>query len=130
MKRLFLLLLLLILQTSFSQNTENEILVEEEPIYSSNQVDVKANFPGGMNKFYEYLTQNFKRPEKRTPGKIFLSFVVESDGSIKKVRILKNEVNSEFGIEAVRVLKMSPKWIPAEKDGKKVRSLFSIPINS
>ncbi|WP_091140733.1 energy transducer TonB [Flavobacterium caeni] len=130
MKKIYLILFILFVQNAFSQNTTGEIVVEEEPVYRADQVDVKAEFPGGMSKFYEYLIKNFKRPEKRVPGKVFLSFVVESDGSIKKVRIVKNEVDAEFGNEAIRVLKMSPKWIPAEKDGKKVRSLFSIPINS
>jgi len=130
MKNLFFLFLLLSFQSALSQDNESSFAIEEERIYNVPEVDVKAEFPGGLNKFYEYFMKSFVRRENRIPGKILLSFVIESDGSIKRVRVVKNSVDAAFANEAIRVLKLSPKWIPAEKDEKKVRTLLTFPVNS
>ncbi|MEO8235836.1 MAG: energy transducer TonB [Flavobacterium sp.] len=130
MKNLFFLILLFSFQTVLSQDNESSVAAGEELIYNVTDIDVKAEFPGGMDKFYKYFMKNFVRPENRIPGKILLSFVIESDGSIKRVQVVKSDVDEAFENEAIRILKLSPKWIPAEKDGKKVRTLLFFPVNS
>lgn len=90
--------------------------------------DVKAQFPGGMEKLNLYLAENFKYPSKsRWEGIIMVEFIIEKDGSIGKVEILSGGPQV-FDDEVIRVIKNMPKWIPAQKDGKPVRSYFDIPI--
>jgi TonB family protein len=96
------------------------------------EVDQLPSFPGGQQKFGEFLAKNIKYPtamkEKGVQGKVFVSFVVEKDGALSNFKILK-DVGYGAGKEAMRVLAMSPKWNPGSKKGKKVRSLFTVPIS-
>ena len=86
---------------------------------------------GGYEAMYAYLKSNLKYPERpRTnniQGQIFVEFVVEKDGTISHVKILAG-VDPELDQEAMRVVKLMPKWKPGEQLGKPVRCLFNIPI--
>ncbi|MDD3004251.1 M56 family metallopeptidase [Flavobacterium sp.] len=109
-------------QESPVQKTEQS----EENIYS--QVDKLPDFPGGIQAFYEFVGRNFKVPNvKNLSGKIFVQFVVEKDGTLSKIKLMR-DIGYGTGEEAIRVLKLSPKWIPGEQNGKKVRVLYSLPI--
>ena len=59
--------------------------------------------------------------------KIYVTFIVEQDGALTDIKILR-DAGFNTGAEAIRVLKKCPKWSPGEKDGKKVRVLYSLPI--
>mgnify|MGYP003411423114 CR=1 FL=1 len=61
-------------------------------------------------------------------GKVFVSFVVEKDGSLTDIKVIR-DIGYGTGKEAIRVLKQCPKWNPGEQNGKKVRVLYSLPIN-
>ena len=63
----------------------------------------------------------------RIEGNVLVEFVVEKDGSITQIKI-KNSVYPDLDEEAIRVLKNSPKWIPGENLGKKVRVSYTLPI--
>ena len=78
--------------------------------------------------FYDFVGKNYKAPDAKIDGKVYIQFIVETDGSLTNFEILR-DIGHGTGEEAVRVLKLSPKWIPAEKDGKKVRVQFSLPIS-
>jgi TonB family protein len=95
-------------------------------------VDKEPAFPGGVNKFYEFLGHTIKYPskmkEKNVQGKVFISFVVETDGSLTNFKILK-DIGYGAGKEAVRALALSPKWIPGVQKGQKVRVQYNVPIN-
>jgi protein TonB len=86
---------------------------------------------GGYDAMYAFLKANLKYPDvARTAnisGTVFVEFVVEKDGSISNLKILAS-VHSELDKEAMRVVKMMPKWKPGEQLGKPVRCLFNIPI--
>ncbi|WP_233074014.1 M56 family metallopeptidase [Flavobacterium sp. IB48] len=110
-------------QTSF--NGKNSIGVNEK-------TDVKQpQFPGGIEKFYMFVGQNFKMPEEfskqKIDGKLFIEFMVEKDGSLSEFKVVK-DLGYGVGEEAIRVLKLSPKWIPATENGQAVRVLYSLPI--
>ncbi|WP_278019748.1 M56 family metallopeptidase [Flavobacterium ginsengisoli] len=110
-------------QTSF--NGKNSIGVNEK-------ADVKQpQFPGGIEKFYMFVGQNFKMPKEfskqKIDGKLFIEFMVEKDGSLSEFKIVK-DLGYGAGEEAIRVLKLSPKWIPATENGQAVRVLYSLPI--
>lgn len=80
---------------------------------------------------YKFIGSNFEYPleAKRTnvSGRVFLKFVVEKDGTVSNI---ENIQSIGFGIdeEAIRVIKLMPKWEAAEYKGKKVRSEFTLPI--
>lgn len=107
---------------------KNPIAIEDQ-IYNTSGVDIKPEFEGGMEKFYKFIGQNFKVPdEEGLRGKIFVSFVVEKDGSLGDIKVIR-DIGYGTGNEAIRVLKICPKWKPGELNGKKVRVIYSMPIN-
>lgn len=103
---------------------------DEQPIFAV--VEQQASFPGGPTKLYEYLAKNIKYPQQAretgTQGKVYLTFVVERDGSITDIKILR-DIGSGCGEEAIRVVKSMPKWQPAKQRGKVVRQQFNLPVN-
>lgn len=103
--------------------------VMEDQIYNTAGVDIKPEFKGGMEKFYKFIGKNFNVPkDEGLKGKIIVSFVVEMDGSLTDIKVVK-DIGYGTGEEAIRVLSICPKWIPGEHEGKKVRVLYSIPIS-
>ncbi|NUY80667.1 energy transducer TonB [Flavobacterium sp. MAH-1] len=91
--------------------------------------DENASFPGGMPKFIEFFTKEFKTPQGLNKDlKLVVSFLVETDGSLSDIKILKDGENG-VGQEATRVLESSPKWNPAKKDGNVVVSSYTLPVS-
>lgn len=109
---------------------EEEEEVAEEPIFTV--VESEPEFPGGMEALYKYLAQNIKYPqlarENGITGKVYVTFVVEKDGSIANPRILR-DIGGGCGAEAIRVVKAMPKWSPGKQRGKAVRVQFNLPVN-
>ncbi|SEA23018.1 TonB family protein [Pedobacter hartonius] len=103
-----------------------------EKVYDFVSTDTPPSFPGGMDKFYQYLAKSVKYPkeaqEKNVQGKVFLSYIVEQDGRINEVKVEKG-LGSGLDEEAVRVLEASPKWIPGTRDNKPVRVKYNLPIS-
>jgi protein TonB len=104
------------------------VVEEDNNIYNTAGIEVKPDFPGGLDKFYKFIGKNYSAPEDCGSGKVFVTFVVEKDGSLTDIKVLR-EVCPGSGNEAKRVLKASPKWTPGEQNGKKVRVLYSLPIS-
>jgi periplasmic protein TonB len=99
-------------------------VTEDNTIYNSAGIEVKPEFPGGIQKWYSFLKNNFQAPdEPGLKGKVIVSFVVEKDGSLTDIKVLR-DIGFGTGKEAERVLKKGPKWTPAEQNGKKVRCSF------
>jgi len=100
------------------------VVEEDNTIYNSAGIEQKPEFPGGMAKWYSFLKNNFTPPdEPGLKGKVLVSFVVEKDGSLTDIKVLR-DIGYGSGKEAERVLKKGPKWSPAEQNGKKVRCAF------
>lgn len=95
-------------------------------------VEVMPEFPDGVDKLATYLSENIKYPEeakeKSISGRVFLSFVIEKDGSVTEVKVMKS-INPLLDNEAVRVVKAMPKWKPGLMKGKPVRVSYVLPIN-
>jgi len=95
-------------------------------------VEVLPKFPGGMDKFVQYLTANLRYPaadrNNNVQGKAVMQFVVEQDGSLTHIQVLRAP-SPAMGEEATRVLASSPKWIPGIQNGKPVRAMYTIPIS-
>jgi protein TonB len=95
--------------------------------------DTDALFPGGISAMMSFLNKNIKYPDNAVQdgieGRAFLRFVVEKDGSIGSVSVQTSVPNCpECDREAVRVIKMMPKWTPGKSAGKIVRSYYTMPI--
>jgi protein TonB len=95
-------------------------------------VETQATFPGGMEAFYAYLTANIHYPtaarQNNVQGKVIIVFIIDTDGSVTDVKVQQG-IGNGCDEEAVRVIKASPKWIPATQDGRAVRQQFTVPIN-
>jgi hypothetical protein len=103
--------------------------VSDNTVYNTAGIDVKPEFPGGMDAFYQFIGKNYNCPKvERLAGKVYVTFVIEKDGSIDEIKVLR-DIGYGTGKEAIRVLELCPKWTPGEQNGKKVRCLYSIPIN-
>ena len=156
-------------QKDVSKEKVSEIIAGDDPIY--NLPEKVAEFPGGTAKLMEFLMRNVKYPkeaiEKGMQGRVIVQFVVEKDGSLTDLKVVKSvapkpdenakekvlqsddvvvntytqkndeEVgNSEEAVsaskllddEALRVVKLMPKWTPAKQSGKVVRSRFAVPV--
>ena len=105
---------------------------EEEDVQIFTVVENDPEFPGGMEALYKYLRDNIKYPQlardNNITGKVYVTFVVERDGSIANPRVLK-DIGGGCGAEAIRVVKSMPKWTPGKQRGKAVRVQFNLPVN-
>ena len=94
--------------------------------------DVEATFPGGTAAMQKWIAANVKYPqtaiEMNEQGKVYLSFVVELDGSITNIKIVRG-VSSDLDKEAKRLVRKMPKWKAGEAKAKKVRTNCRLPIN-
>jgi TonB family protein len=98
-------------------------------VFSS--VEQLPGFPGGIEAFGKFLGSNIRYPvtarEQRIQGRVICSFIVEKDGSLSNIRVLRS-VNPEIDEESIRVLKLSPAWKAGMQNHHKVRTQFSVPI--
>lgn len=100
----------------------------EDKIYNTAGIETAPQFTGGLKEFYKYIGQNFRVPDvKGLSGKVFVTFVIEKDGSVTDVKVLR-DIGYGTKEEAIRVLNNSPKWIPGQQKGRNVRVLYSLPI--
>ena len=94
-------------------------------------VDEDPQFPGGMDALYKWLAEHIEYPqqakENGIEGKVYVTFVVEKDGSITKPLLLR-DIGGGCGQEVIRVVKMMPRWIPGKNHGETVRVQFNIPV--
>lgn len=109
---------------------EAELELEGEIFYS---VDVEPKFQGKEpDAFRPFIQENLKYPEEAQKqgieGKVFVSFVIDKNGNVRNVKIERG-VHSYLEEEAIRVVKLSPKWEPGKKDGKFVNVQYTFPIS-
>ena len=100
-------------------------------IVNSVALDKLPEFPGGINKFYSYVGNNFEKPEIENTStmRIFVSFVIEKDGRMSDIKVLKDP-GYGLGKEAIRVLKsLRTKWTPGMLGGQAVRTAYNLPIS-
>ena len=108
---------------------EEEEEVEEDVIFTV--VEDQPQFPGGEEARQRFLEDNLRYPtmarEAGIQGTVFVTFVVETDGSVTDVRILRG-IGGGCDEEAVRVVEMMPRWEPGRQRGQPVRVQFNMPI--
>ncbi len=100
-------------------------------VYSGKVWDVveqQPSFPGGYAALMSWLANNIRYPQEVCgQGRVVVSFVVEPDGSISNVQVVRS-VDPSFDKEAVRVTKAMPRWIPGKQNGKAVRVKYNLPV--
>ena len=106
--------------------------VKAQKVYDFVSVEKQPEYPGGIAKFYSYLSKEIKYPEvakkNKTQGKVFLSFTVEKNGQLKDVAVTRG-LSAETDAEAIRVVKNSPNWNPGILKGKPVRVKYNLNVN-
>ncbi len=120
---LFLLVCAPVVQAQHVEDDEDVIFVF---------VEERPSFPGGEEALYEFLSKNVQYPEaareKAITGQVLVSFIVEKDGAISNIKIMRN-LEEGCGEEVVRVIQTMPRWNPAKQRGKPVRCQFNIPVD-
>jgi TonB family protein len=115
------ILFVLLLISGFSYGQEEVFVVPDE----------EPTFPGGMSDMQKWIATHVEYPEKSIEngeqGIVYVQFVVRIDGSITDVKVIRG-VSELLDAEAIRVVKLMPKWNPAEKDGKKINCQYTLPI--
>lgn len=113
---------------------EFEFVVEDEEIEEEHIFLVVENmpeFPGGEAAMYKFIGKNIEYPrmakESGISGRVFITFVVERDGSVTDVQILRG-IGGGCDEEAVRVIRKMPRWSPGKQRGKPVRVQYRMPI--
>jgi protein TonB len=108
-----------------------KVLEIEEDNTAFITVEVQPSFIGGNSEMYKFLGKNLKYPtaaqRANIQGKVFLSFIVEKDGSITDIETMKG-IGFGCDEEAMRVVKLMPKWIAGKQNGRNVRVKFTIPV--
>lgn len=108
-------------------------VVEVEPKKDKvfNSVEIMPLFPGGEKEMYRFIGQNLKYPvpaqEANIQGKVVVRFVVDQNGSINDVEILRG-IDPNCDKEALRVIKNMPKWVPGKQNGIPVKVYYTMPI--
>lgn len=94
-------------------------------------VESMPEFPGGEAALYKFLAENIKYPqmakESGIQGRVFVTFVVERNGSVTDVRVLRG-IGGGCDEEAIRVVQNMPKWTPGKQRGKAVRVQYNLPV--
>lgn len=122
--------------TEADEDTEIEIVVEEEEesdeVFMFAVIEDKPQFPGGDRALLTFLGTETKYPpiakNEEIQGKVYVGFVIDKDGSVKDVSILRG-VHPLLDNEAKRVVAKMPKWTPGKQRGKAVKVSYMVPIN-
>ena len=110
-------------------------LYKPQPVNKNSVYDVveqMPSFPGGISGLRTYLNQNIRYPaeaqENCVQGRVVVSFVVEKDGHISDVTVLRS-VDPSLDKEAVRVIRNMPRWTPGKQGGEPVRVRYNVPVS-
>ena len=103
---------------------------EENKVFEA--VEQMPSFPGGQSALMRYLSDNVRYPvvaqENGVQGRVVISFIVERDGSITDVRVVRS-VDPSLDKEAQRVVRSMPNWIPGKQNGSAVRVKYNVPVS-
>jgi protein TonB len=114
-----------------SQPVQMQMTIENTGGEIFNIVEEMPEYPGGMDELMKFIQRNIRYPkeaqEQGKQGRVIVQFVVEKDGSITDVNIVRS-ADPQFDAEALRIVNMMPKWTPGKQRGKEVRVRFTLPV--
>ena len=141
MKNLYILFILFFASVSFlycqtdspNKNVETPVVKQEKggnyDVFTV--VEENPQFPDGDEARMVFLQKNIKYPKsarkKGVQGVVYVTFIVEKDGSLSNIKILRG-IHPDCDNEVIRVVKLFPKWIPGKQKGKTVRVQFNMPV--
>lgn len=100
--------------------------------YTYTEPEKLPEFKGGMQAFYKFLGKTLRYPDEafrsRTQGKVFVSFIIEKDGSLTQLKETSISPGAALSKEAIRVIALSPKWNPGVQYGRPVRTTYTVPV--
>ena len=114
---------------ALKESEDSEILWEESnknKVYDF--VEEMPSFPGGLEAMFEWIQRNQKKPEGDPVGRCILKFVVEKDGSLSGIRVVRSSGNEKLDEESIRLVKTMPRWNPGKQNGENVRCRFTLDI--
>ena len=112
-----------------SSNEEDSISGEKYAGKVYDVVEEPPSFPGGQTALMSWLAENIHCPStcKSIPGRVVLSFIVETNGTLSNIQIVR-KLDTEFDEEFIRAVKAMPKWIPGKQNGQTVRVKYNMPL--
>ena len=131
MRNYLLIFFILILTIeSIAQKVDNHRIGEDSVVEFP---DIQASYPGGEIELQKFLASNLRYPviclDSGIQGRIFMKFIIEKDGSISNIEVVKNTTGCEdFGNDAARVIGIMPRWKPAVLADEPKRSICHLPI--
>ena len=114
---------------ALKESEDSEILWEESnknKVYDF--VEEMPSFPGGLEAMFEWIQRNQKKPEGDPVGRCILKFVVEKDGSLSGIRVVRSSGNEKLDEESIRLVKTMPRWNPGKQNGENARCSFTLDI--
>ena len=94
-------------------------------------VEVQPEFPGGQQAMLQWINNHMQYPQaaldQGIQGRVYVQFVVEKNGSLTNIKVLRN-IDTSLSNEAIRLVQTMPRWTPGYKDGQPVRCQVTIPI--
>lgn len=133
MKKILAIIFSLCANYIFAQDTSstrNNLLKSDSSLYIL--VEESPRFEGGDIELNKFLFKNVKYPSKArrngTEGKVIVQFTIDKEGNTKNAIII-NSVSKEIDKEALRIINLMPKWIPAKQNGRPVEFKYKLPIN-
>ena len=131
MKNALLIIIFSICAIALQAQTTDSTQTESDGISVFNLVEKQPEFPGGEQALLDYIGSNVHYPKKarkkNIQGTVYISFIVEKDGKVSTVRVLRG-IGGGCDEEAVRVVSSMPAWKPGYQRGKPVRVQFNLPI--
>ena len=132
MKKLFFFFAAAMMAGSMMAQTPAQNDSIDNEIVEFTVVEQMPEFPGGQNGLIQYLSKNIMYPivakENKIQGRTLVSFVVEKDGKISNVQVLRSSGDMMLDREAMRVIRTMPRWRPGYMKGQPVRVQYQIPI--
>ena len=123
--------LVMFAQSDGVNTTSNDTVVDVG--YICVNYETLPEFPGGQKEMFKYIQENLIYPKqalkKQIQGRSICQFIVEKDGSISHIRVVRSSGNKSLDRAAIRVIKTMPKWTPGRLQGKIVRTHYTLPVN-
>ncbi|MBQ2540314.1 MAG: energy transducer TonB [Paludibacteraceae bacterium] len=120
-----------------TKDIADEVLIDPPVVQQDTTVYINVeempSFPGGDAALFRFITDNVKYPSiclnNHIQGNVVCRFIVETDGSITDVEVVRSSGDEQLDKEAVRLMRFMPKWSPAKISGKPVRAVYYVPVH-
>ena len=113
-----------------AETPEDTVVIANEKVFGP--VEQPPMFPGGDKAMYAFINKNLRYPavaaEMNIQGRVVLQFVVEKNGSISGIKVIRS-VDEDLDREAVRIVRMMPRFSPGKMNGRPLRVRYTLPID-